>query len=344
MTKHLFHRREPATFPPSAQWQGLTIAQAIRRLLTERTELRPTTATNWKSISRKFQRMIPQPIRKLTDADFLKYTRDRVHDGAKNSSINQELTVAQLAVRRSGRNDLRFHMPPRQQGHTGIAITPEQQAALLTAAKANPDMHLAILLGLLGLRHSEILQLCRADFDHANKTLTIKRSKTAAGIRRIPLPDPVHNALLGRLVEIPQSPHAHIFPGATDPNRPRQGLERAWNKVRRETGLTHVRFHDLRHTAITTLCEAGVPDWTIRAYVGHVDDEMMKLYSHPRQTAMQKAADALAIQATPTAPRSQSAIIAAAVEQGTLSQTDADDWEAKLKRAADCRNPKGENS
>lgn len=47
--------------------------------------------------------------------------------------------------------------------------------------------------------------------------------------------------------------------------------------------LEHVRFHDGRHTAITTLCEKGVPDWVIQAQVGHVDAEMMKTYSHIRR-------------------------------------------------------------
>jgi len=41
-------------------------------------------------------------------------------------------------------------------------------------------------------------------------------------------------------------------------------------------GLTNVRFHDGRHTAITTLPEKGLPDFVIQAQVGHVAPEMMK--------------------------------------------------------------------
>jgi integrase len=36
------------------------------------------------------------------------------------------------------------------------------------------------------------------------------------------------------------------------------------------------RFHDGRHTAITTLAEKGLPDWVIQAQLGHLAPEMMK--------------------------------------------------------------------
>jgi len=61
-----------------------------------------------------------------------------------------------------------------------------------------------------------------------------------------------------------------------------------------------VRFHDGRHTAITTLAEKGLPDWVIQAQAGHVAPERMKTYSHIRRQALNQAADAL----EPNAPAS----------------------------------------
>jgi integrase len=57
--------------------------------------------------------------------------------------------------------------------------------------------------------------------------------------------------------------------------------------------LERVRFHDGRHTAITTLAEKSLPDWVIQAQVGHVDPQMMKTYSHIRRRALDEAAAAL---------------------------------------------------
>ena len=54
-----------------------------------------------------------------------------------------------------------------------------------------------------------------------------------------------------------------------------------------------MRFHDGRHTAITTLAEKGLSAWVIQAQVGHVDPQMMKTYSHIRRRALNEAAAAL---------------------------------------------------
>ena len=57
--------------------------------------------------------------------------------------------------------------------------------------------------------------------------------------------------------------------------------------------LETVRFHDLRHTAVTVMAEQGLPDQTIMAQVGHISPEMMKTYSHIRRQALNAAAAAL---------------------------------------------------
>ena len=90
-----------------------------------------------------------------------------------------------------------------------------------------------------------------------------------------------------------------------DPTRPMSSWRTAWRSVRKAAGLPHVRFHDGRHTAITTLAEKGLPDWVIQAQVGHVAPEMMKTYSHIiRRQALNQAADALepTTAATPAPP------------------------------------------
>jgi integrase len=57
--------------------------------------------------------------------------------------------------------------------------------------------------------------------------------------------------------------------------------------------LLTVRFHDLRHTAITVMAEAGLPDQIIMAQVGHISPEMIKRYSHIRRQALNAAAAVL---------------------------------------------------
>jgi hypothetical protein len=46
-----------------------------------------------------------------------------------------------------------------------------------------------------------------------------------------------------------------------------------------------LRFHDLRHQAITELSEGNASDETIMSIAGHIDRRMMIHYSHVRKSA-----------------------------------------------------------
>ena len=58
-------------------------------------------------------------------------------------------------------------------------------------------------------------------------------------------------------------------------------------------GLGGLRFHDLRHHAITELAESQTSDETIMAIAGHVSRKMLERYSHIRMTAKRNAVAAL---------------------------------------------------
>ena len=67
----------------------------------------------------------------------------------------------------------------------------------------------------------------------------------------------------------------------------------AWRNLRKASGLPSLRFHDLRHHAITELSESQASDSTVMAIAGHVSPKMLQHYSHVRQ-AKRTALDALA--------------------------------------------------
>jgi hypothetical protein len=64
-----------------------------------------------------------------------------------------------------------------------------------------------------------------------------------------------------------------------------------------------LRFHDLRHHAITELAESQVSDQTIMAIAGHVSQKMLARYSHVRTEARRQAV--LALSAKVVATRQQ---------------------------------------
>jgi len=73
-----------------------------------------------------------------------------------------------------------------------------------------------------------------------------------------------------------------------------QGLRAAINAWKRAAEpFRGLRFHDLRHLAITKLAESEASDQTIMALAGHMDRSMLEHYSHIRAAAKRKAVEAI---------------------------------------------------
>jgi hypothetical protein len=60
-----------------------------------------------------------------------------------------------------------------------------------------------------------------------------------------------------------------------------------------------LRFHDLRHHAITELAESPASEQTILAIAGHVSSRMLRHYSHIRLEERRAALDGLSGKVTP---------------------------------------------
>lgn len=121
------------------------------------------------------------------------------------------------------------------------------------------------------------------------RTLTVRRSKTEAGERVLPMNGDAWIAIL-ELRERSKSifgsepnlnwylfPHGEgqgpvgkpkSRPGPTvsvrpDPTKPMRTWRTAWRNLTKKAGLRGLRFHDLRHHAITELAESSTSDQTI---------------------------------------------------------------------------------
>jgi integrase len=61
---------------------------------------------------------------------------------------------------------------------------------------------------------------------------------------------------------------------------PKVTLQRAFDRARRRAGLSHVRIHDLRHSAASEMINAGVDLYTVGAVLGHKDSRSTQRYAH----------------------------------------------------------------
>jgi integrase len=65
-------------------------------------------------------------------------------------------------------------------------------------------------------------------------------------------------------------------------------LKTAWMACRRDAGVW-CRLHDFRHTIISALAAACVPDYTIKALSGWMSAKMLERYSHTGNQAKREA-------------------------------------------------------
>jgi integrase len=81
-------------------------------------------------------------------------------------------------------------------------------------------------------------------------------------------------------------------------------LTAKWHEVRANAGLDSLRFHDLRHTAVSLLLALGVPPHVVREIAGHSDVKVtMTVYAHGRLDEKAAALTELGRALTlPTAP------------------------------------------
>lgn len=70
-----------------------------------------------------------------------------------------------------------------------------------------------------------------------------------------------------------------------EPTTPAKKWDGAWRSLRDAAGLPGFRFHDLRHTVVTDLLEAGEPEHVIQAVTGQLSKKMLEHYSHQRLKA-----------------------------------------------------------
>ena len=131
--------------------------------------------------------------------------------------------------------------------------------------------------------------------------LSVRKSKTEAGERTIPINDAAF-AAIRELRERAQpfngtEPEHFLFPACEnehiDPTKPMKSWRSAWRQLTKAAGIPGLRFHDLRHHAITELAESQASDQTIMSVAGHVSQRMLARYSHVRMEAKRLALDAL---------------------------------------------------
>jgi integrase len=98
-----------------------------------------------------------------------------------------------------------------------------------------------------------------------------------------------------RLDSIDDDPMARLFTGPRGGRISTAVLRDAthWDEVVTELGYGYLRRHDLRHTGLTWMADAGVPVHVLRKIAGHGSITTTQRYLHPDRQAIVAAGQAL---------------------------------------------------
>lgn len=147
-----------------------------------------------------------------------------------------------------------------------------------------------LILLYTGMRVGEMLNLLKSDINQRQQLIRITRSKTAAGIRSIP----IHHRILPFIMNRLQTPGQFLF---TDNNGNPYNYSRycaLWREVMHKIRADNHTTHDCRHTVATLLDNAGANETAKRRILGHAGGDVTeRVYTHKGLRQLRKCIELL---------------------------------------------------
>ncbi len=188
-------------------------------------------------------------------------------------------------------------------GKDGAEIRPEEiynaeeLNRLIQSAEPGFNRTLIFTVAMTGMRHGEALGLQWGDIDLSAGKITVRRTwpdkwrgeepifyvpKSKNGVREIPIPDELVQALKRWKLACPISQWDLVFPkkdGA--PHDRKTVLRSALYPAIRAAKVKKLDMHALRHTFASLLLSQGTSIPEVSSYLGHADPQItLKVYSH----------------------------------------------------------------
>ena len=302
---------------------GVTMAELFAGQL-DQSGYSATTHADLKSIihrlpesflAREVGRVTPAVLdglyRQLTAEGWSPHRIRRVH-----STVGSAFRKRAIPFRWANSNPARDVQPPAIPHHE---IEPPTNAEVIALINGAPDSFRAFvrLSANSGMRRSEVLALRWGDIDLESGRVVVRRSIThtpASGIvigltktgtkghRVISVGASVVAELKAHQAEQHAAAKSNKMPApvwvfshdaGVSPWRP-DYVTLKFNRLRKDLGLMHVRLHDLRHWAATSLLSDGTPAATVSKRLGHArTSTTLDKYAHWMPAQDQDAADSL---------------------------------------------------
>jgi len=288
------------------------------------------------------KRVVPSlghlPVRMVTNGAVDRAAHSWIAEGCSRSTVKNSLAILVRVMEQAVRDGITERNPARLTGWQrefqraedelddprSLALpdweTLTRLSDALVAASANRFTgwgELVIFAACTAARIGEVAGVRAGDIDRDTWTWTVRRQTTPSpgGLadkgtkgkraRVVPLIEEVREMVSRRIERLP-GPDSRLFVGPRGGRVSTAVLRDAthWDEVVCKLGYEHLRRHDLRHTGLTWMADAGVPVHVLRKIAGHGSLTTTQRYLHPDRLAIDAAGDALS--AHLAARRSQS--------------------------------------
>jgi integrase/recombinase XerD len=164
-------------------------------------------------------------------------------------------------------------------------LTPDEVDSLNGALRTHRDRAMVAAMVLGGLRRCEVIGLRLGDLQVAQRRVFITEGK-GGHQRLVPISRRFFDHVCAYLdSERPADAGTdHVFLVLKRPRRGQPlsayGLDEILDGARARAGLAHATCHELRHTCLTPLREAGMALEAVQAQAGHASIESTRIYLH----------------------------------------------------------------
>lgn len=260
--------------------QNITFGEALDRYIEGRADvLSPRTIMDYRRIRRKeLQSIMNIKVALITQEDIQNAINIEAQTHAPKTVRNSHGLIS--AVLHIYRPNFALNTTLPKKTRPDIYIPSENEVKRLLSAVSGTDMELPVLLAAFGpMRRGEICALTSDDISgnivhvcknmvlNNDRTWIVKTPKSYAGDRYIDYPDFVSDKWKGKKGRL-----VHLTPN---------NITDKFTQILKANGISHFRFHDLRHYSASIQHALGIPDSYIMQRGGWGNDGTLKaVYRH----------------------------------------------------------------
>lgn len=279
------------TVLPSREEERITLADALNRYVQEVT-IHKLGAAQEERRARQIAGSYLDPIflGVIGGKEIANYRDRRVAAGKSPNTVRLELallshlyTVARTEWGMTTLvNPVEYVKKPKLPAGRSRRLESKEEGKLLKAAREyGGDIESIIRFALeTGMRRSEIVELLWTRINFAKRILTIPEAKDAKVIRSREVP--LSSGACSILKKLPRRLDGRVW------DITQNGVSQAFSRVCKRAGISDLRFHDLRHEAISRFFERGLNPMQVAAISGHRTLQMLKRYTHLRAADLAK--------------------------------------------------------